>query len=409
MTSASAIHILPGIRVWDGSRDRGVRSVRWSDRGIESIDPTSSALASELSLIPGLIDTHVHLIGNAEEGRAVDFLGWPVVTRPEEQVLHGLANAQRALRGGTTTVRDLAADDIQFALVRALDAGIVSGPRLLASGVVSMTGGHADMFTPEAVQQRRQTADGPWACRALVRRWARGGASGIKIATSGGVLSGDENVWRNHTDEEIAAIVDEAHALGLTVAAHAHTVEGIRRAIEHGVDSIEHGTQLNDELAVALASRGVTVAPTLLINDRIAAGAVPVSSHQQRKAQEVVRDRDEALRSAAQIGVEFVLGTDANGYHVGFGEQMAEVRRMSEVIGYDSERSLQAATTRAARVLGIDRSVGTLAEGYAADFLVVRGRPWENIRELVPENLIAVVSRGRVVAGALPSSVGVIA
>ncbi|MDQ1543064.1 MAG: hypothetical protein QOK08_702, partial [Actinomycetota bacterium] len=328
--------------LWDGESHRGVSTIRWTadpaapahDAVIESVtaadpDPQIAAARSEFSVIPGLIDTHVHLIGYAGDRRQ-DFLSWPLVTRPEEQVLHGLANARKALAAGVTTLRDLSADDVQFSLRRAIDAGIVEAPRLQAFGMVGMTAGHADLFIPPAFPIRKPTADGPDACRALVRHWARAGADGIKIATSGGVLSvGDKSAWRNYTRAEIAAIVDEAHALGMRVAAHAHTVEGIEIALAEGVDSIEHGTLLDDPAAVTAA--GVTIAPTLLINEVIASGGGGVSPEQAEKARELVGRRNGLLRAAADAGVDFVLGTDANANHVAFGDQMAEVRRMAEV------------------------------------------------------------------------------
>jgi len=290
--------------VWDGARHLGASRVHLSriagDAVVDSIEPDAAVSSrSSLSLIPGLIDTHVHLAGYAGDGHP-DFLSWPLVTRPEEQVLHALANARTALAAGVTTLRDLSADEVQFSLRRALDGGVVEGPRLQAYGMVGMTAGHADMFIPPAFPLRKPTADGPDACRALVRHWARAGADGIKIATSGGVLSvGDKSAWRNYTRAEIAAIVDEAHALGMRVAAHAHTAEGIQIALAEGVDSIEHGTLITGEQAVAAVSAGVTVAPTLLINDVIAAGGAGASPEQAQKAAELVGRRDALLRAAA--------------------------------------------------------------------------------------------------------------
>jgi len=394
---------LTGVQLWDGEGARGLVDLSWeldgADAAITGISPAAGP-DSGLSVIPGLIDTHVHLVGYAGEGRA-DFLSWPLTTRPEEQVLHGLAHAQRALRAGITTVRDLSADDVQYSLRRGIEAGLVEGPRVLAHGMVSMTGGHGDLFIPPAVAERKSVADGPDACRALVRAHARAGADGIKIATSGGVLSvGDKASWRNHTDAEIAAIVDEAHALGMPVAAHAHTAEGIERALAAGVDSIEHGTLLDAELAARVVAAGVTVAPTLLINDRIAAGR-GASPEQAGKAAELVVRRDALLRSAADAGVDFVLGTDANGAHVAFGEELNEVRRMAEVFGWSAERALAAATSRAAATIGRASSLGRIAPGLLADLVVLRGRPWERIEELDAARVVAVVSRGRVVAGAL--------
>lgn len=405
--------------LWDGTTDRGTVTLDWTtdavDGTITALNPASAgatdaggkspgrASADGLSIIPGLIDTHVHLVGHAGHGSA-DFLTWPLVTRPEEQTLHGLANARTALRAGVTTVRDLSADDIQFSLRRAIEQGVVDGPRMQAHGMVSMTAGHGDLFIPPAFPLRKLLADGPDECRKLVRHWARAGADGIKIATSGGVLSvGDKSAWRNYTGAEIDAIVDEAHALGLRVAAHAHTADGIDAAIRHGVDSIEHGTLLTGEQASLIAAAGITVAPTLLINDRIAAGENGVSPEQAEKAGELVGRRDALFRAAADAGVEFVLGTDANGHHVRFGDQMEEVRLMASIFGWTPARALESATSRAARALGASGTLGVLAPGAAADFVVLDGRPWEDIAELDVSRIVAVVSRGRVVAGALPA------
>jgi len=394
-------------QLWDGETAHGPSTLTWqvddTDGVISRIEPADPGAASEFAVIPGLIDTHVHLVGHAGHGKA-DFLTWPLVTRPEEQTLHGLSNAVKAMQGGVTTVRDLAADDIQFSLRRAIDDRIVDGPRMLAHGMVSMTAGHGDLFIPPAFPLRKMLADGPDECRKLVRHWARAGADGVKIATSGGVLSvGDKSAWRNYTGAEIATIVDEAHALGMRVAAHAHTAAGIDAALEHGVDSLEHGTLLTPEQAARVVAAGITVAPTLLINDRIAAGENGVSPEQAEKAAALVAERDALLREAARAGVDFVLGTDANGHHVQFGDQMAEVRLMASVFGWSASRALEAATTRAARALGRESSLGLLAAGHRADFVVMRGRPWETIDDLDTDGIVAVVSRGRVVAGELPA------
>ncbi|MBF4571575.1 amidohydrolase family protein [Herbiconiux sp. VKM Ac-1786] len=409
--------------LWDGTAARGTVTLDWTvdgtdgtisglrplgDGGTASARPepggVDGSLPAGYSIIPGLVDTHVHLVGHAGPGTA-DFLTWPLTTRPEEQTLHGLANARAALRGGVTTLRDLSADDIQFSLRRALEQGVVEGPRLQAHGMVSMTAGHGDLFTPPAFPLRKPVADGPDECRKLVRHWARAGADGIKIATSGGVLSvGDKSAWRNYTDAEIDAIVDEAHALGLRVAAHAHTEAGIDAAVSHGVDSIEHGTLLNAGQSGRIAALGITVAPTLLINDRIAAGRNGVSPEQADKAAALVVERDSRMREAAELGVDFVLGTDANGHHVDFGDQMEEVRLMAATFGWTPARALEAATSRAARAIGEEGRLGVLAPGAAADFLVMEGRPWEELEELDTSRIVAVVSRGRVVAGALPGA-----
>lgn len=391
-----------GVDLWDGTGHRGtvdleIRSTG-SDAVVDHITPADGP--ARYRVVPGLIDTHVHLIGEST-GARVDFLSWPLTTRAEERTLHGLANARKALTAGVTTLRDLAADDVQFSLRRALDAGVVDGPRLAAHGMVGMTGGHADLFTPPAVTDRPPVADGPDECRRLVRHWARAGADGIKIATSGGVLSvGDRPAWRNHTRAEIAAIVDEAHALGLRVAAHAHSEAGIDVALQEGVDSLEHATLMTAEQADRAARQGVTVAPTLLINERIAAGR-GASDAQAAQAADLVADRDARLRFAAHAGVDFVLGTDANGFHVGFGEELLELARMAAVLGWPAERVLQAATSRAGAAIGRP-DLGRVAPGAKADLVIVRGEPWRDLAAFTPEAIVAVLVRGRVVHGAIP-------
>jgi imidazolonepropionase-like amidohydrolase len=397
---------LAGIRVWDGVRDLGPATLSWMADGIEEVTPAAEERWSTLCVIPGLVDAHVHLLGHAGPPDAEDrhdTLVWPLVTTREEQTLHAAANAQRAMRHGVTTMRDLAADEAQVAVRRAFDKGILPGPRVLASGPVSMTAGHGDLFIPPAHPLRKPTADGPDECRKLVRTWARAGMTGIKLMASGGVLStGDKAAWRNYTREEIRATVDEAHALGMLVAAHAHTVDGIQMVLEEGVDSIEHATEMTAEQAAVLGTRGTPVSPTLIIMDMLVRGLGPGSGEAREKAAELVAGRDERYRAAARAGVRFVLGTDASGYFVAFGDQMAEVRRMTEVLGIGAQAALRAATSQAAAAIGLGERVGSIKPGFGADFVVLRGHPWEDIADLSTDNIVAVVCRGQLVAGELP-------
>lgn len=394
----SATGTLTSVHVWDGESDRGVCSLSWQDGLLTEVQATPG-VSAEFSVIPGLIDTHVHLLGFAggrDRVRGFDTFTWPLVTRREEQVLHAAAHGLTALRAGVTTLRDLAADEAQAGLARVFDAGILPGPRLLASGAVGMTAGHLDLFTPRAVTDRPPTADSPDECRKLVRHWARAGLTGIKIYTSGGVLSmGDAVGWRNHTRAEIAATVDEAHALSMTVAAHTHSAAGIDIALAEGVDSIEHGTGLTVEQADRVAAAGISVAPTLLINDMIARAEVPVSDEARMIAAELMVSRDDQFRAAAARGVDFVLGTDANGYFLEFGDQWRELRRMAEVLGWSPERTLRAGTSAAARALRLEAVTGMLRPGLAADLVLMRGRPWAEVAALDVDRVVGVVARGK--------------
>jgi imidazolonepropionase-like amidohydrolase len=393
---------LAGISVWNGRESLGPSSIRWTGDDITAVEPASADAFGDYSVIPGLVDTHVH-IGAYAGTRTVDWASWPITTPPEERVLHIAANARRAATFGITTLRDLAGDQNQMAVARVFDEGILPGPRLVVSGQVGMTAGHGDLFVPPHYPHRDPLADSPDECRKLVRHWARAGATGIKIYLSGGVLSmGDRVGWRNQTLEEIRTTIDEAHALGMPVAAHTHSATGVEIALAEGVDSIEHGTGITSRHWPELVAKNIPVAPTLLINNFIADGTVTFSDEAQQKAKQVVAERDAGFVGAGAAGVRFVLGTDANGKFVQFGDQYEEIRMMARTFEWTAERALVSATSDAADVVGLGGRVGTLAPGFGADFIVMKGRPWEDIDAMRVENIVAVVSRGSVVAGSLP-------
>lgn len=396
---------LTDVVVWDGLEEIGPQTIEWDGDRITQLSPGSrnGNGGSGLSVIPGLIDTHVHITGPARPDRSYTYGTWPLVTSGPEQALHTAALAQEALRHGVTTVRDMASDQRPVAARRCFDAGILRGPRVVAFGVVNMTAGHQDLFTPPDATVRPPTADGPDDCRALVRWYARAGVDGIKVMTGGGVLSsGDKAGWRNYTAAELDAIVDEAHALKLPVAAHAHTEDAIAAALEAGVDSIEHGTLITRDQASEVAARGLTVAPTLVINDGIADGTVPADDASRDKAAALVADRDACMRAAVEAGVRFVLGTDTNGTMLPWGSAFRELASMVSVLRYASHEALRAATALAASALGMGDQIGRIDVGYRPDLLVVRGKPWEDVTSLSDDSLVAVISRGQVVHGELP-------
>jgi imidazolonepropionase-like amidohydrolase len=403
--TAGAVTGLRGITVWDGDELRGPSDVTWDGRLITEVRPSSGTVAEGLAVIPGLIDTHVHTMFGPASGAPEDPVAWRLRATDAERVLHAAAHAVRAFRGGVTTLRDMAGDASHMIVSQAFESDLLTGPRLFVCGMVGVTGGHNDSFTPSTVRPRRNVADGPYACRALVREHARSGVHGIKVATGGGVLSSGSSLdWRNYTPEEIEAIVDEAHSLGLPVAAHAHTEKSIQIALDAGVDSIEHASMVTDSQARQIASNNLTIAPTLGLIDKIVNGEVSVEPEKRRKATELAAGRERRLREAAEAGVSFVLGTDADGFFTPFDEAMNEVQRMHRILGLSPEQALRSATSRAAHAVRKGDTLGRVAEGYAADFVVLKGRPWEDINELATSNIVAVVSRGAVVVGELPAA-----
>lgn len=392
---------LEGILAWDGRTEIGAVDISWSADRIEAVRPAATARAG-LSVVPGLVDTHVHLDTSVLDGAGPGD-AWPLVTPPEEKALHVAAHAQRFAEHGVTTMRELASSPVQMAVSRAFDAGVLPGPRLLTAGNVGMTAGHGDLFTPPRFRERPPTADSPDACRALVRHWAREGSHHIKVYCSGGILSmGDRVGWRNQTLREVEATVDEAHALGMLVAAHTHTAAGIDVALSVGVDSIEHATGVEARHFDDLLALDLPIAPTILVNDVVAAGGPGIRPESRDKARSAIAERDDAFEAAGRAGVRFVLGTDANARFVGYGDQHAEVRRMHELFGWSAQRAMVAATSDAAAAIGLGERVGRIEVGFAPDLLVVRGTPWRDIEDLKVDNVVAVISRGRLVAGGLP-------
>ena len=352
---------------------------------------------SNRTVLPGLIDAHVHLMsvpGNPFWQEAVqtdDYLA-----------LVGAHNALTTLRAGFTTVRDLGSSGTTgFALKRAIDEGLLPGPRMLVSGTpLSTIGGHGDVagFRPEVIAalDGHNTCTGPDQCAARVRELARAGADVIKFMATGGVLSqGDRGLGQAFTDAEMRAIVDTAHALGLKVAAHAHADEGIAAAVRAGVDSIEHGTFASPATIQLMRQRGTTLVPTLMafvgIRERLGRGIyTPLVESKVRMTLEVV---GRAARLAHQAGVPVVFGTDAGVYE--HGRNAGEFAELVERAGLTPAEAIAAATTGAARLLGLDSEVGRIAPGFSADLIAVDGDPLADVTVL--QHVGFVMVRGRVV------------
>jgi imidazolonepropionase-like amidohydrolase len=355
--------------------------------GARSID------LGDLTLLPGLIDAHTHLTVDIEG----DWVSRSVRELPADAALRGVRNAGRTLAAGFTTVRDLGATGFaDVSLMKAIDAGFVSGPRIIPSAhAIGITGGHCDDtgWAPgiNELGPERGIADGVDEVIKAVRYQTKHGAKVIKVCATAGVLSFDATVGAQQlSDAELQAIVQEAARHGLKVAAHAHGLEGAKAAIRAGVASIEHGSMLDDEAVNLMKQRGTYLVPTTALRD-VSLGELPPLIKAKRDQIAVVAK--ESLQRAARAGVKIALGTDAGVLpHGRNGEEAAAMvdRGMRPV------EVLRAATVNAAELLGLsDR--GVIAAGKLADLIAVRGNPLQDMGVL--KQVPWVMKGGEVVKG----------
>lgn len=382
------VHIRDGAVVYAGPRSGG------------QVPPGTPVLdATGCTVLPGLIDAHVHLTTNSDHHRVVAsdvFRGQ--VTKPGK-LLHGLRNAHRALAAGFTTLRVMGhrgAGEVE--LRDFIQEGLAVGPRLLvAPWWITMTNGHGDLFFPPYTRREQwDTADGVDECRKLVRLQAKAGADFIKVMASGGMSKGEQPHWPNYSVDELTTIVETAHELDLRVAAHALSAEGIRRSLAAGVDSIEHGSYLEEDMAAEMAERGTFLVPTMAFNDwcqreGTSRGLTPQGVADLSEA----HDRTiESFALARAAGVRVVLGTDSSGTLCPFGAQARELELYVRY-GMSTEEALTTATAHAAALL--DRpEIGSLRPGAVGDVLVVEGDVLADISLVAqPGTIRHVVRAGR--------------
>jgi len=360
----------PGAVLVEGDRIRAAGTRIEAPADSERIDLPNATIT------PGLIDCHVHLSDAGLADASVQDQD-PSALR----VLRMAEHARRTLTAGFTTVRDAGGrDHLEFALRRAAHEGLIRTPRLVLAGkIVSMTTAGASSW-PGMYRQ----ADGVSDVVKAVREQVAAGADVIKIMATGAVLSpGHERpTSAQFTREELRAAVDTAHAMGLRVAAHAHGVEGIARAVVAGVDTIEHGTHLHEDPGVAneMAARGVFLVPTLKALERIAEGT-GVPEDMRSKAQDRRSDRDRTFRVALEFGVPIAMGTDAATPFNRHGENAEELALMV-ALGMTPMAAITAASGVAARALGRE-DIGVLAPGRLADIVVWDGDPSHDIQILL--------------------------
>ena len=360
-----------------------------------------------LTLLPGLIDCHVHL---ATHGEGLD-LGEILTTPPSLSVLTCVVSARKTLEAGFTTVRD--AGMTPAGVRTAIERGYFPGPRLLvAITILSQTGGHADDHFPCGAFVRwvkqddipPEQVDGVEPMRQRVREIIRAGADWVKICTSGGVLSpGDDPHHAHFTPDEIRACVEEAERAGRKVMAHAQAAEGIKNALRAGVHSIEHGIYLDEDGIEMMLDGGNPLVPTLIAPVWVErhADAGRMAPYAAVKARMVAKDHRANIRRAIEAGVKVAFGTDTGvGPHGSNGEEFLHLAEL----GMSPLDALRSATVVAAESIGLGGKVGTLAEGAWGDLVGVPGNPLENL-ELIAraENVHLVVKGGEAVKGGVRS------
>lgn len=341
---------------------------------------------SAYTVLPGLMDLHTHLAGEIFSSE----IAAPLYSSAAGDALHGVANARSTLRAGFTTVRDVgcyrAFTDV--ALRNAIESGIVEGPRMFVAGAyitVSGGGGEVTGFAPDVVvppEMRRGVANSETQVRQRVRELIRGGATFIKIIATGAVLTaGTTPGAAEYSEAEIRAAVEEAAQYGIFVTAHAHGAEGIKRAVRAGVRSIEHASHLDDEGIALMKKHGTWLVADIYNGDYIAE-----IGRRDRWSAEILRKNDETTQrqrdgfaKAAQAGVRIAFGTDSGVYpHGDNARQFAYMVRY----GLTPMDAIRAATIEAARLLGRERELGSLASGKFADLIAVAGDPLMDVDKL---------------------------
>jgi len=351
------------------------------------------------TVMPGLIDCHVHLESQGSKNSLLEGF-----TLTDADVAYKAAvYAKRTLMAGFTTVRDLGGSGVNISLRKAVQQGLVDGPRIITAGrAISGSGGHMDGsvgFRDDAFNHKfgpdDGVADGRDEMIKAVRLQFKRGSDVIKIASTGGVLDlSEDGSGAQMSIDEIKAVVETAKDYGLRVACHAHGAEGIKRAILGGVTSIEHGTFMNEEDMELAKKYGTYLVPTIIAGKSVADSAKiagyfpPVIA---RKAQEVGSQIQNTFGKAYKAGVKIAFGTDAGVY--AHGKNYIEFQYMVEA-GMPPMEAIKAATTSAADLLGMSDKVGSISKGKFADVVAVDGDPLQDIKTM--KNMVFVMKAGKV-------------
>ncbi len=375
--------ISPAVIIVEGNRIVQAGNAVTVPAGAEVID------LGDATVMPGFMDAHTHLSGEASDDWKQDELDG-LKKSTAEQALDASVHVRKTLLIGFTTARDLGSGDlIDVGLRNAIASGRIPGPRMLVSvRGIGATGGHCDpsvgyrpdLFNPANASPA--VANGADAIRAAVRLNIKNGADVIKVCATGGVLSMNDDVRSSQlTQAELDALVDEAHARGRKAAAHSHGAEGAKRAVRAGIDSIEHGSFLDDEALDLMKARGTMLVATLMagegIREKLEKGSY-FPPMVEAKARAALASRDEMFKKAVKKGVRIAFGTDAAVYPHG---RNAEEFRHMVGLGMKPIDALKSATSVTAELFGIADRLGTLTKGKIADIIAVPGDPTQDIRQ----------------------------
>ena len=391
-TATAERPLAPGMVIVEGDHIAKVGQGLAVPPGAQVIDLGDS------TLLPGFIDAHVHLSMEMSDDWYRDFYQ-RALRFPTEQALYAAKYARVTVEAGFTTVRDVGSSQyIALGLRNAINAGITEGPRMLiANSAIGATGGHADEapFPPDRVHPAgpiEGVCNGPEECRAAVRYQIKYGADLIKFMPSGGVLSLSDPVdVPELTQEEMNAIVSEAHAWHRKVAAHCHGDAAGKMAIAAGVDSIEHGSFLKDDTLRLMKEKGVYLVPTLFAGEWVGAKADRFPPAIAAKARAASAAMQSMFQHAVKIGVKVAFGTDSAVEPHGL-----DAREFALMVknGMTPAQALLAATSAGANLLGMADTIGTLESGKLADLVAVPGDPLQDIRQT--EKVSFVMKGGRI-------------
>jgi imidazolonepropionase-like amidohydrolase len=393
--SASGKLVDHGVVVVSGTQIQAVGSNAKIPDGAKIID------LGDATLLPGLIDAHVHLSTESSPNWYHDWYDG-IMRFPAEQALYGAHYAKATLEAGITTVRDVGSGDyISLGLRNAINAGVIPGPRMLVSNyAIGSTGGHADQdpYPPQRIAVAgplQGVCNGPDECRAAVRYQIKYGADVIKFMPSGGVLSLSDPVDAPElSQEEMNAIVSEAHAWGRKVAAHCHGDTAAKMAIAAGVDSIEHGSFLKDATLQEMKKKHVYLVATLFAGVWVGEHADEFPPAIAVKARAAAAQAQTMFQHAAKIGVPLAMGTDAGVEPHGLNAR--EFYLMTKN-GVPPAQALIAGTANGADLLGVADKTGSLTAGKSADIIAVSGNPLSDIKTV--EHPVFVMKEGTVYVG----------